>query len=226
MEKRLIIAIDGPAASGKSTTAQRLAQKLGYVYLDTGAMYRACALQAQRLGIELNDAAAVASLLENLDIRVELSGMQNVILLDGQDVSQAIRSNDISRLASDISALPAVRYKMAELQRRMGARGGVILDGRDIGTFVFPDADIKFFLTATPELRARRRWLELQKKGIISSLPEVLDELLQRDSNDSGRTLAPLARATDAIEVDTSNMTVEEQVETLYAFIRAKVEGI
>lgn len=226
MEERLIIAIDGPAASGKSTTAQRLAQKLGYVYLDTGAMYRACALQAQRLGMDLNDAVAVASLLENLDIRVELSGLHNVILLGGQDVSLAIRSNDISRLASDISALPAVRHKMVELQRKMGARGGVILDGRDIGTFVFPHADLKFFLTASPEVRARRRWLELQKKGISATLPEVLEELLQRDKNDAGRALAPLAKAADAIEVDTSNMTVDDQVETLYAFIRAKMEGI
>lgn len=226
MEERLIIAIDGPAASGKSTTAQRLAQKLGYVYLDTGAMYRACALQAQRLGMDLNDAVAVASLLENLDIRVELSGLHNVILLGGQDVSLAIRSNDISRLASDISALPAVRHKMVELQRKMGARGGVILDGRDIGTFVFPHADLKFFLTASPEVRARRRWLELQKKGISATLPEVLEELLQRDKNDAGRALAPLAKAADAIEVDTSNMTVDDQVETLYAYIRAKMEGI
>lgn len=226
MEERLIIAIDGPAASGKSTTAQRLAQKLGYVYLDTGAMYRACALQAQRLGMDLNDAVAVASLLENLDIRVELSGLHNVILLGGQDVSLAIRSNDISRLASDISALPAVRHKMVELQRKMGARGGVILDGRDIGTFVFPHADLKFFLTASPEVRAHRRWLELQKKGISATLPEVLEELLQRDKNDAGRALAPLAKAADAIEVDTSNMTVDDQVETLYAFIRAKMEGI
>lgn len=226
MEERLIIAIDGPAASGKSTTAQRLAQKLGYVYLDTGAMYRACALQAQRLGMDLNDAVAVASLLENLDIRVELSGLHNVILLGGQDVSLAIRSNDISRLASDISALPAVRHKMVELQRKMGARGGVILDGRDIGTFVFPHADLKFFLTASPEVRAHRRWLELQKKGISATLPEVLEELLQRDKNDAGRALAPLAKAADAIEVDTSNMTVDEQVETLYAYVRAKMEGI
>lgn len=226
MEERLIIAIDGPAASGKSTTAQRLAQKLGYVYLDTGAMYRACALQAQRLGMDLNDAVAVASLLENLDIRVELSGLHNVILLGGQDVSLAIRSNDISRLASDISALPAVRHKMVELQRKMGARGGVILDGRDIGTFVFPHADLKFFLTASPEVRAHRRWLELQKKGISATLPEVLEELLQRDKNDAGRALAPLAKAADAIEVDTSNMTVDDQVETLYAYIRAKMEGI
>ncbi len=133
MEHRLIIAIDGPAASGKSTTAQRLALRLGYVYLDTGATYRACALQAQLSGVSLDDAEAVAAMLETIDIRIETSGATNVILLEGRDVSEDIRANAISKLSSDISALPAVRYRMVELQRRMGAQGGGILDGRDMG---------------------------------------------------------------------------------------------
>ncbi len=226
MQERLIIAIDGPAASGKSTTARLLASRLGYVYLDTGAMYRACALRAKLGEVDLDDADAVSAMLKKLDIRVETCGEQNVILLDGKDVSEAIRANDISKLSSDISAVPAVRYRMVELQREMGAQGGVILDGRDIGTFVFPNADIKFFLTAAPEIRARRRWLELQKKGIAKDFAEVLQELEERDRNDAGRALAPLAVADDAIVVDTGKMSVDEQVDTLHGIILARLEGI
>lgn len=226
MEHRLIIAIDGPAASGKSTTAQRLALRLGYIYLDTGAMYRACALQAQISGVSLEDEDAVAAMLKDIDVRIETSGEKNVILLGGKDVSEDIRANAISKLSSDISALPAVRYLMVELQRQMGAKGGVILDGRDIGTFVFPDADIKFFLTASPEIRARRRWLELQKKGINKEYDEVLRELEERDRNDAGRALAPLSIAEDAIVIETGDMSVEEQVDTLHSLVLARLEGL
>ena len=226
MEQKLIIAIDGPAASGKSTTAQRLALRLGYIYLDTGAMYRACALQAQISGVSLEDENAVAAMLKDIDVRIETSGEKNVILLGGKDVSEDIRANAISKLSSDISALPAVRYRMVELQRQMGAKGGVILDGRDIGTFVFPDADIKFFLTASPEIRARRRWLELQKKGINKEYDEVLRELEERDRNDAGRALAPLSIAEDAIVIDTGDMSVEEQVDTLHSLVLARLEGL
>ncbi len=226
MEQRLIIAIDGPAASGKSTTARRLARRLGYVYLDTGAMYRACALQAKLSGVSLGDEKAIAAMLRDMDIRVETAGEENLILLAGKDVSEDIRANDISKLSSDISALPAVRYRMVELQRKMGAEGGVILDGRDIGTFVFPDADLKFFLTAAPEIRARRRWLELQNQGIDKDFIEVLQELEERDRNDAGRSLAPLAIADDATVVDTGEMSVEEQVETLHGLVLARLEQI
>ncbi len=226
MEQKLIIAIDGPAASGKSTAAQRLALRLGYIYLDTGAMYRACALQAQISGVSLEDEDAVAAMLKDIDVRIETSGEKNVILLGEKDVSEDIRANAISKLSSDISALPAVRYRMVELQRQMGAKGGVILDGRDIGTFVFPDADIKFFLTASPEIRARRRWLELQKKGINKEYDEVLRELEERDRNDAGRALAPLSIAEDAIVIDTGDMSVEEQVDTLHSLVLARLEGL
>jgi len=226
MEQKLIIAIDGPAASGKSTAAQRLALRLGYIYLDTGAMYRACALQAQISGVSLEDEDAVAAMLKDIDVRIETSGEKNVILLGEKDVSEDIRANAISKLSSDISALPAVRYRMVELQRQMGARGGVILDGRDIGTFVFPDADIKFFLTASPEIRARRRWLELQKKGINKEYDEVLRELEERDRNDASRALAPLSIAEDAIVIDTGDMSVEEQVDTLHSLVLARLEGL
>jgi len=224
MKKGLIIAIDGPAASGKSTTAQLLAKKLGYLYIDTGAMYRACALKAKKMGIDINDEESIRNLLDFIDIQIENDNSKNRILLDGEDVSEDIRADDISSLASAISAIPAVRYKMVELQRKMGEKGSVILDGRDIGTFVFPDAEVKFFLTASPEIRAKRRWLELQQKGIDKNFSEVLADLVKRDNNDSQRALAPLKKAEDAIEIDTSNMTIEEQTETLYKIILSKLE--
>ena len=224
MKKGLIIAIDGPAASGKSTTAQLLAEKLGYVYIDTGAMYRACALKAKKMGIDFNDEESIRELLDDIDIRIENHNSKNRIFLDGEDVSEDIRADDISALASAISAIPAVRYKMVELQRKMGEKGGVILDGRDIGTFVFPNAEVKFFLTASPEVRAKRRWLELQQKGINKDFSEVLADLVKRDNNDSQRALAPLKKADDAIEVDTSNMTIEEQTDCLYQIIRSRME--
>jgi len=224
MKKGLIIAIDGPAASGKSTTAQLLAQKLGYVYIDTGAMYRACALKAKKMGIDINDEESIRELLDDIDIRIENHNSKNRIYLDGEDVSEDIRADDISALASAISAIPAVRYKMVELQRKMGEKGGVILDGRDIGTFVFPTAEVKFFLTANPEVRAKRRWLELQQKGINKDFSEVLADLVKRDNNDSQRALAPLKKADDAIEVDTSNMTIEEQTDYLYQIICSRME--
>lgn len=224
MKKGLIIAIDGPAASGKSTTAQFLAEKLGYVYIDTGAMYRACALKAKKMGIDINDEESIRELLDNIDIRIENHHSKNRIFLDGEDVSEDIRADDISALASAISAIPAVRYKMVELQRKMGEKGGVILDGRDIGTFVFPSAEVKFFLTASPEVRAKRRWLELKQKGINKDFSEVLADLVKRDNNDSQRALAPLKKADDAIEVDTSNITIEEQTDYLYQIIRSRME--
>ncbi len=224
MKKRLIIAIDGPAASGKSTTARLLARNLGYIYLDTGAMYRACALQLVRAGISLEDAPAIEAMLKDLDIRVETSGTENRILLGTEDVSQAIRANEISQLASSVSALPAVRHRMVELQRAMAAGGGYILDGRDIGTYVFPDADLKFFLTAAPEIRARRRWLELKNKGQEKAFEHILAEIQERDHNDSNRSLAPLAMAEDAIVLDNSELSIDQQVESLQALILKNLE--
>lgn len=219
MEKRLIIAIDGPAASGKSTTAQRLAKLLSYAYLDTGAMYRACALKAKQAGIDLGDEQAVKSMLETLDIQIQYSDQANIIFLDGKDVSADIRDNDISALASAISAIPAVRYRMVELQRKMAAAGGVILDGRDIGTYVFPNAQIKFYLTASEQVRAQRRCLELQAKGIDAKFETVLADLIQRDRNDQNRALAPLSVAADAIVIDTSALDIDTQVQTLHRIV-------
>lgn len=224
MPKKLIIAIDGPAASGKSTTARLLAQKLGYVYLDTGAMYRACALQAARGGIDLDDEKAVQGMLKSLDIRLEAGTAGNVILLNGEDVTSLIRTTEISSLASAISALPPVRYRMVELQRAIAGKGGYVLDGRDIGTFVFPDADLKFFLVADDFERAKRRQNDLAAQGISTDIETVLNDLLKRDKNDQGRDLAPLVAARDAIRVDTSHLDVTEQVDLLYSHA-VKMQG-
>ena len=214
--KRIIIAIDGPAASGKSTAAKILAQKLGYVYLDTGAMYRACALAAQRLGIDLQDNDALDALLSSIDIRISFAPGGNILYLNNEDVSSEIREPHISQLASAISALRPVRDKMVDLQRQMGKDGGVILDGRDIGTVVFPNAELKFFLVAPAEVRARRRFLELQGKGHKPSYEEVLLDMQKRDAADSSRALAPLVAAEDAIHIDSGNYGIEELAELLH----------
>ncbi len=221
--KRLIIAIDGPAASGKSTTAKLLAKQLGYLYLDSGAMYRACALAALEQDIAHSDIARLDKLLETIDIRIEYSPDGNKVLLNDIDVTKRIREEDISRLASDISTLGPVREKMVELQRQMGNEGGVIMDGRDIGTVVFPHAELKFFMIASAEERARRRCEELIVKGLEADYETVLKELQERDKQDSTRALAPLKPATDAIEIDTTRLSIEEQVELLYQYVQEKL---
>jgi cytidylate kinase len=223
--RRLIIAIDGPAASGKSTTAQLLAKRLGYVYLDTGAMYRVCALAALQRDIRLNDAAGIDRMLRKIDIRIEYGQAGNRVLLDNIDVTKRIREEDMSRLSSDISTLKAVREKMVALQRRMGENGGVVMDGRDIGTVVFPDADLKFFMVASAEARAHRRCEELKAKGKNADYETVLNEMIERDKQDSTRALAPLKPAEDAIQIDTTSLSIEQQVEQLYSIITAKLNS-
>lgn len=218
MQKKLIIAIDGPAASGKSTTARLLAKKLGYIYLDTGAMYRACAIQAMRSGISLTDTDAIQMMLKNMDIRITASESGNLVLLNGEDVTSLIRTSEVSSLASAISALPPVRHRMVELQRIIAGNGGFVLDGRDIGTYVFPNADLKFFLVADDTERAKRRLIDLTAQGIITNLQAVLKDLLKRDKNDQERELAPLKAAADAILIDTSHIGIDEQVELLYTY--------
>ncbi len=212
IKKNLIIAIDGPAASGKSTTAKLLAQKLHIVYIDTGAMYRACALKALEEQISLNDIRALQEMMEGIDIRIVYHPKGNCLILNGKDVTERIREADITSLSSTISQIGIVRDKMVELQRRMGQEGGIVMDGRDIGTIVFPNADFKFFVIADVHTRARRRWLEAQEKGEDLELGKVEKELIWRDKNDSERALAPLRKAEDAVEIDTSNLSIEQQV--------------
>ncbi len=216
------IAIDGPAGAGKSTIAKLLAAKLGILYLDTGAMYRAVGLKALNTGVDISDEAAVEKMLSDTKIDVtQENGVQHVYL-DGNDVSSAIRENAVSKAASDISAVPCVRYKMVELQREIASRCDTVLDGRDIGTFVLPNAEYKIFLTASAEERAKRRYAELKAKGSTLTLEQIKDDIVKRDYNDSHRTLAPLKKADDATEVDTTAMSIDDVVGRIYAIIGAK----
>lgn len=219
MRRDYVIAIDGPAASGKSTTARELAKEFAYVYIDTGAMYRACALKFLQDNIDINNEKDLRKMLGNIDIKIEYSPEGNHIYLDSVDVSQRIRQADITRLSSEIAVIGIVREKMVELQRKMGERGGVIMDGRDIGTVVFPHADFKFFMVATPSARARRRWLEAKEKGENLDLKEVEKELIWRDENDANRLHSPLKKAQDAIEIDTTNLSIVQQTEKIRQII-------
>ena len=208
MPSLALIAIDGPSGVGKSTTAKGVAQELGWSYLDTGAMYRACALAFHRAGIGLDDRARVERLLTGLAIQQR--GARE--FLGGEDVSQAIRTPEISSLASRVSADPRVREVLVDQQRRIGGTGNWVVDGRDIGTVVFPQACCKIFLTASVAARARRRFLELEAKGTPQPLEEVATDIEGRDLADSTRAASPLCKAEDAVELDSSGMTLEQVV--------------
>lgn len=220
------IAVDGPAGAGKSTIARKVAELKALVYIDTGAMYRACALKAIRLGISCSDAVSVEKMMEDINIDFKGSDTNSIdrnIFLDGEDVSSLIRTPDVSKGASDISALSSVRIRMVELQRKMAEGYNVILDGRDIGTFVLPSADLKIFLTASADERARRRLDEMRAKGdIISDFEDVKRDIEYRDHNDSNRSLAPLRKAEDAVEIDTTRMSIEQVVEAVCKLIVIK----
>jgi len=216
---RPIVAIDGPAGAGKSTIALELAARLGFGLIDTGAIYRSVALAAVREGIAFNDDIGLAAIVARLPIRFETSGSKNRVFLGEDDVSEAIRTPEISRAASTVSARPVVRSGLLGLQRRLGEGGGVVLEGRDIGTVVFPDADVKIFLTATEGERARRRFEELRAKGVEITLEETLREVKERDHQDTTRSLAPLRRAADAVEVITDGLAPSEVIDRLAALV-------
>lgn len=198
-----IIAVDGPAGAGKSTVSKICAARLGYTYIDTGAMYRAVALKVLQSG---KDAVDVAS-----DIQIELDEAARVFV-DGRDVTNQIRTPEVSRAASDVAKIGLVRKRLTELQRQMAARGSVIMDGRDIGTQVLPNADLKIFLTASADERARRRFEELKAKGVAADIDNIREEIIARDKQDSEREIAPLAQAADAVPVDSTRMTIDEVV--------------
>lgn len=219
---RVVVAIDGPAGAGKSTVARRLAARLGYQLLDTGAIYRAVALLARRQGIPWDDEARLAGLAGGLDVGFRLDGELNRVLVNGEDVTAAIRTPEMSQGASRVSALPAVRAALLGLQRRLGAGGGVVAEGRDIGTVVFPDSPAKFFVTASPEVRARRRYQELAAAGQPVDEQATLDEVIERDRRDETRAAAPLKQAADALRIDTSVLTIEQVVETLERAVRER----
>jgi len=212
----MIIAIDGPSAAGKSTIAKLLAKELGIEYIDTGAMYRAVALKIIREGIDPGDGAALARLLDSADI--DLAGDR--VLLDGEDVSGMIRSGEVSMQASCISAIPAVRSKLVALQREMGARKSVVMDGRDIGSNVFPNADYKFFVTASPRVRAERRRKDFTENGEKVAFESVLADIEKRDWDDSHRALNPLVQTEDAILIVTDDLSIGEVLEKVKSYLQ------
>jgi cytidylate kinase len=222
MGRGLVIAIDGPAASGKSTTARLVARKLGYLYIDTGAMYRAAALKASREGIQLDDQAAVSRMMEATTITQEPHPDGVRTMLDGRDVSLDIRTPEMSKAASDISALPVVRRKLVSLQQEMGRRGGVVMEGRDITTVVFPDAEVKVFMKASIAQRALRRREELMTSGIGCRLEELEAQIAERDAQDSLRADSPLTQTPDSLVIDTSALSIEQQVEMVLEAVRTK----
>ena len=225
MNRPFSIAIDGPAGAGKSSVAKALAQALGAMYLDTGAMYRAFALQMMRMGIAPDDAETLAARSADMDISVEYVNGAQRIFLSGEDVTGAIRSPEVSSAASAVSKVPEVRTCMVDHQRRIARGHNVIMDGRDIGTVVLPDASLKVFLTASDEERARRRFTELQEKGCPEPFEQVLEDIRARDYQDTHRAASPLRPAKDAVTVDTSRMTLEEAVQAIKALAQKAIDA-
>lgn len=217
------IALDGPAGSGKSTVSRLIAKKLNILCLDTGAMYRACALECIKHGVSVNDEWSVNKLMSAINLTVEYEGGVQHTYLDGEDVSEEIRKPEISMLASTVSALECVRTRMVHLQRKIAKQTSCILDGRDIGTNVLPEAPFKFFLTANPEVRARRRTEENALKGFNTPFDEVLADVVMRDKQDANRQIAPLKRAKDAVLIDSSYLTVDEVVDLILSKIQEKI---
>lgn len=209
MEDMIRIAVDGPSGAGKSTIAKAVAQRLGIDYIDTGAMYRAIGYKMLKEDINVDDLEGIQRLLDT----TEIDFSKGDIILDGQVINELIRTPEISKQASRCSAVGIVREKLVDLQQKMGRAKSVVMDGRDIGTVVFPDAEYKFFITASPEERAKRRYNELIEKGQKVNYDQVLADITARDHNDSTREITPLRKAEDAIEVDTTNMTIEEVIE-------------
>jgi cytidylate kinase len=230
LTRKLIIAIDGPVGSGKSTLARGVAARMGYVYIDTGAMYRAVAMKALRRRVSLDAGGELAALTS--DTRIDLrqqDGAQNgtqQVFLDGEDVTDAIRSPEVSQAASKIAVVAGVRKVLVAEQRRAGEQGGVVMEGRDIGSVVFPDAQLKIFLTASPEIRAQRRWREHEQKGDAIDLERTLEEIHERDRRDRERSTSPLVRAPDAVVVDSSAMEPDEVARLVVMLANEQAGGL
>ncbi len=216
----MIIAIDGPAASGKSTTAQKVAEKLGFTYMDTGAMYRAVTLSIILEGIDPEDSRRLHKLLDELFLDLKWENRHLAVFLNGKDVTEDIRSVEVTKRVSAVSAIPKVREKMVAIQQSLGSRTDCVIEGRDIGTVVFPNADWKFYITANYDSRARRRQRDLLALGENQSIAQLIEDLKVRDKKDSSRLLSPLKRAVDAIEIDTTHLTINEQVKLIVKKIR------
>ncbi len=220
--KGLIVAIDGPAGAGKSTVARQISKDLGYIYIDTGAMYRALTLKALRQGTDLNDEEALTRLGKESNIRIAYQDHTQVIYLDGEDVSTEIRSPEVSQSVSLVAKVPGVRLEMVRIQRDLASAGGVVMDGRDIGSYVLPNADFKIFLTASTAERARRRAKDLKAAGYKVEISKLEKEITMRDEIDSTRAMAPLVKADDAILIDTSTMSFDEVVHQIKECIQSK----
>lgn len=222
MKRGPIVTIDGPSGAGKSTVARKLAERLGYRYIDTGAMYRGIGWLAREKGVPFRNCKALNALLKHASLSFEERNGSTRLMVNGTDVTDLIRKPDMGMVASDISAIEPVRRWLSSLQRKLGEQGNAVLEGRDMGTVVFPDADYKFFLTASLQERARRRAEEQREKGETVDLHAVMEEVSRRDWNDSNRAIAPLRKAGDAVEIDTTSMTIAEAVDRL---IRAMRQG-
>lgn len=222
----IIIAIDGPSGAGKSTIARLLAEHLGYIQIDTGAMYRAAAFMLYHAGIDLGDLAAVDAYCRKLDIQIEMHSGRQTVRANGTDVTDLIRTPEMSLLTSRTSTLKPVRDALLKSQQQMGRRGGVVLEGRDIGTVVFPDAEIKFYLNASVEERARRRCEELSRKGESVTLNETIVAVTERDQQDTERDIAPLRQADDAIAIDSSRLSIDEVLEHMAVLCRDKIKTL
>ncbi|HSQ78381.1 MAG TPA: (d)CMP kinase [Nitrospirota bacterium] len=216
----LVIAIDGPSGAGKSTAARRLAERLGYIYIDTGAMYRAIGWKAKREGIDPADEAKLADLCGRTEVTIKKDNTDPRFSVNGIDVTGEIRTPEMGMMASAVSKSPAVRARLLTLQRELGRGGGVVMDGRDIGTVVFPDADVKFYLEASAGERGKRRYLELKAKGMDVDRAQITKEIEERDRQDSGRALAPLKKADDALLIDSSAMSIDDVLDRMLSEIK------
>lgn len=224
MNRIINVAIDGPAGAGKSTISKAAAAKLGYIYIDTGALYRTVGVNALRNGVDVKNADAVISTLtDNLIIELKFIDGEQRMFLGGEDVSSEIRTPEASMAASAVSAIPEVRKYLFDLQKNLAKNNNCIMDGRDIGTVVLPDADVKIFLTASPETRAKRRYIELIEKGMEAKYEEVLADMIERDYNDSHRAIAPLKQADDAVLADTSELDLQQSIDLIISIIEGKI---
>lgn len=217
------IAIDGPAGAGKSTVAQKVAKELSFVYVDTGAMYRAMALYLLRKGVNREEPDEIGEACQNAEISIEYQNGEQIVLLDGENVNAHLRTEEVSAMASVSSAVPRVREKLLDLQRKLVRTMSVVMDGRDIGTTILPDADVKIYLTASSLTRARRRYLEYQEKGEACDLAEIQKTIEERDQRDMTREISPLCQAEDAVLVDSSELTIDETVEKILSVYHSKV---
>ena len=219
------IAIDGPAGAGKSTIARRVAKELSFIYVDTGAMYRAMALYLLRREVNKDDTEQIGNICQDAEISIEYQNGEQIVLLNDENVNSYLRTEEVGNMASVSSAVPRVREKLLSLQRKLARDMSVVMDGRDIGTTILPDADVKIYLTASSLTRAKRRYLELQEKGTVCNLDEIQKDIEERDQRDMNREISPLRQAEDAVLVDSSDLTIQQVVDRIFQILRSKTSG-